>query len=143
MIVDADVRERLLEIRNVLIHRRWLLSRPELKPRDPLGEYAEMLGNVEIAVDRDALAEVIVVVRVGRHTEPRVGEVLEPLAQLAPEAQVRLGIVGIERDVLDGVERIRPIPRVREVRVVLVEAKERIGWGIRIGWRLGIVLGEH
>ena len=143
MVVDADVRERLLEIRNVLIHRRRLLPRPELEPRDPLDEYAEMLGNVEIAVDRDALAEVIVVVRVGRHTETRVGEVLEPLAQLAPEAQVRLGIIGIERDVLDGVERIRPIPRVREVRVVLVEAKERIGWGIRIGWRLGIVLGEH
>src|SRR5205807_8400457 len=135
------VRERLLEIRNVLIHRRRLLPRPELEPGDPLDKYAEMFGNVEIAVDRDALAEVIVVVRVWRHTETRVAEVLEPLAQLAPEAQVRLGIVGIERDVLDGAERIRPVPRVREVRVVLVEAKGRIGWGIRLGWPLGIVPG--
>jgi hypothetical protein len=123
----------LLEIRDVLVHRRRPWVDPKLQPGDTLDENPEVLRQVKIAVDRNALEKIVVVVRIGGDAEAGVGEVLEPLTEFASEAQVGLRIVGVERNVLDGVERIGPIPRVREVRVVFVEAQQRIGRGIPIG----------
>jgi hypothetical protein len=118
MVVHPNVGECLLEIGDVVVRRRKLLrARSELQPRNALDEQPEVLRPVQIAVEHETLQEILVVTEVGRDTEAWVAHVLEPLAELAAEAQVRLGIVGVQGDVLDRVERVGPIPRVREVRV--------------------------
>jgi len=79
---------------------------------------------MQVGVEREPLEEVIIVRRLTRDAEAGVGIVLVALAELAPEAEVARGIVGVEREVLQRVKEVSAIVRVSEVTIVFVEAEQ-------------------
>src|SRR6202000_1797010 len=85
---ELKVREGLLQVDRILLHRRRRPFTAELQARNPLHEKPYVLVQVQIATKRDALKQVVIVPGLIQQSKAGMREVLKSFANFAAETQI-------------------------------------------------------